>query len=70
MVGTGQQITGLHHGAWHRRLEDAIDYAAFRLRGHISEIQIFNGRNELEALVLIDQTGGEPAANGPSLRMA
>jgi hypothetical protein len=48
-------------------LEDAINYAAFRLRGYVSEIQIFDRQNELQALVLIDQSGAEPAANGPSL---
>jgi hypothetical protein len=58
---------GLHHGAWHLSLEDAINYAAFRLRGHVSEIQILDRRNELQAVILIDLTGAEPAANGPTL---
>ena len=62
--------TGIHHGAWHHSLDDAIDYAAFRLRGYISEIQIFNGGDELETLVLIDQTGAEPSANGPVLSVS
>jgi hypothetical protein len=57
----------LHHGAWHKTLEDAICYAAFRLRGHLSEIQILNRRNEVQGVVLIDQTGSEPSANGPAL---
>jgi hypothetical protein len=63
---------GLSHQsrvAWHKSLEDAINYAAFRLRGYVSEIQIFDRRNELQALVLIDQTGAEPAANASSLSL-
>jgi hypothetical protein len=59
--------TPLNHPALHKSLEDAINYAAFRLRGYVSEIQIFDGKSELKALVLIDQTGAEPAANGPNL---
>jgi hypothetical protein len=57
--------TGLHHGARHLSLEDAINYAAFRLRGHISEIRIFDRHNQLQAVILIDLTGAEPSANGP-----
>jgi hypothetical protein len=60
----------LHHPAWHRSLEDAINYAAFRLRGYVSEIRIFDRRNELQTLVLIDQTGSEAAANGQVCRGA
>jgi hypothetical protein len=44
------------HVGWYMILEQAIGYGAFRSKGVVSEVQIFNARNLLERLVLIDQT--------------
>jgi hypothetical protein len=41
---------------WYAVLEQAIGYGAFRSKGVVSEVQIFNSRNLLEQVVLIDQT--------------
>jgi hypothetical protein len=41
------------HGSWHRSLEDAVSYGAYRTAGYESETRIRNAKGEVTHVVLI-----------------
>ena len=55
----------LTHPGWFTSLMDAVDYAAFRGRGHISQIRVTGSTGD-NKLILCPQLGMDPFANvGP-----
>jgi hypothetical protein len=52
--GKGWMLEGeMIHGSWHRSLEDAVSYGAFRTVGYESETRIRNAKGEVTHVVLI-----------------
>lgn len=43
-----------HHGAWHRTIENAVDYTAFRGRDYLCEFRVFSRDGSLIELILAD----------------
>jgi len=53
----GWNLTGdMMTGTWHGRLEEAVDYGAFRTKGYLSETRIVDVRGTLKHVILTDQT--------------
>jgi hypothetical protein len=45
-------------GIWYRQIIHAVNYAAWRTRGYVSEIQIVNRQGKVTHVVLIDTSEG------------
>lgn len=45
-----------HHAFWHPNLAGALNYASYRMRGRLSEIQVLDSDGSTRKFVLMDQT--------------